>query len=613
MAETIESPTLATKRCAVVTGANKGIGLEICRQLASKGVLVVLTARDEKKGLQAVENLKATGLCNVIFHQLDVMDPSSIASLGDFVKSHFGKLDILVNNAGISGAIVDFDAFLKLLTIERIDEKPNWKEVVISETYELTEECLQTNYYGAKRLSEALIPLLQLSDSARIVNVSSSMGKLQHISHERAKEVLSDIDGITEEKVDEVINEFLKDFREGSLESRGWPSLSAYIVSKAALNAYTRILAKKLPNFCINCVCPGFVKTDINENTGVLTVEEGAVRLALLPDGGPSGLFFSHQKEEIFGYNPPEKIIGMAETIESPTVATKRCAVVTGANKGIGLEICRQLASKGVLVVLTARDEKKGLQAVENLKATGLCNVIFHQLDVMDPSSIASLGDFVKSHFGKLDILVNNAGIGGAIVDFDALPKLLSIETKGEKPNWKEIVISETYELTEECLQTNYYGAKRLSEALIPLLQLSDSARIVNVSSSMGKLQGIFHERAKEVLSDIDGITEEKVDEVINEFLKDFREGSLESRGWPSLSAYIVSKAALNAYTRILAKKLPNFCINCVCPGFVKTDINGNTGVLTVEEGAESAVRLALLPDGGPSGLFFSRKEPSSF
>lgn len=84
-------------RYAVVTGANKGIGLEICRQLACNGVMVVLTARDEKKGMEAVENLKRSGLSNlVVFHQLDVVDPSSIASLADFVKSHFGKLDILV-------------------------------------------------------------------------------------------------------------------------------------------------------------------------------------------------------------------------------------------------------------------------------------------------------------------------------------------------------------------------------------------------------------------------------------------------------------------------------------------------------------------------------------
>nr|DAD43809.1 TPA_asm: hypothetical protein HUJ06_002039 [Nelumbo nucifera] len=174
--------------------------------------------------------------------------------------------------------------------------------------------------------------------------------------------------------------------------------------------------------------------------------------------------------------------------------------------------------------------------------------------------------------------------------------------------------MTQTYDLAEECLQTNYYGTKRVTEELIPLLQLSDSARIVNVSSSMGKLQHISNGRAKEVLGDIDGVTEEKVDEVITEFLKDFKEDCLESRDWPDvLSSYKVSKASVNAYTRILAKKHPNFCINCVCPGFVKTDINCNTGVLTVEEGAESPVRLALLPDGGPSGLFFNRKEVSPF
>lgn len=109
------------------------------------------------------------------------------------------------------------------------------------------------------------------------------------------------------------------------------------------------------------------------------------------------------------------------------------------------------------------------------------------------------------------------------------------------------------------------------------------------------------------MLCDDENLTEEKVDEVLEEFLKDYKEGSLEAKGWPTfLSAYTVSKA-VNAYTRIIAKKYPSFCINCVCPGFVKTDINRNTGILPVEEGAASPVRLALLPDGSPSGLFFVR------
>jgi len=118
----------------------------------------------------------------------------------------------------------------------------------------------------------------------------------------------------------------------------------------------------------------------------------------------------------------------------------------------------------------------------------------------------------------------------------------------------------------------------------------------------------------KEALSDVENLTEEKIDEILDEFLKDFKEGSLDTKGWPlAMSAYSVSKAALNAYTRILAKKYPSFCINAVCPGFVKTDINYNTGILTPDEGAEAAVRLALLPEGSPSGLFFVRSEEKPF
>ncbi|KAK4848685.1 hypothetical protein QYF36_016099 [Acer negundo] len=287
---------------------------------------------------------------------------------------------------------------------------------------------------------------------------------------------------------------------------------------------------------------------------------------------------------------------------------TKRYAVVTGANKGIGLETVRQLVSNGVMVVLTARDDKRGLEAVEKLKDES-DHVVFHQVDVADPHSIASLAEFIKTQFGKLDILVNNAGIGGVIVDTDAIGS----SGGGAPGNWSNIM-TQTYQLAEECLQTNYYGAKRMAEALIPLLQLSDSPRIINVSSSMGMLKYIQNEWAKGVLVDAENLTEERVDEVLSEFLKDFKEGSLETKGWPLfLSAYSVTKVAMNAYTRILAKKYPNFCINCVCPGYVKTDINCNTGILSVEEGAASPVRLALLPNGGPSGVFFVCGELSSF
>ncbi|KAK7340223.1 hypothetical protein VNO77_20921 [Canavalia gladiata] len=293
---------------------------------------------------------------------------------------------------------------------------------------------------------------------------------------------------------------------------------------------------------------------------------------------------------------------------------SRRYAVVTGANKGIGFGISKQLASNGITVVLTARDEKRGLEAVEKLKQFGFSDhVVFHQLDVADPKSIKSLSNFIKTQFGKLDILVNNAGIHGADVDRDAFSALVAGGEKLTAAEWRKAII-QNYESAEAGIRTNYYGAKGTCEALIPLLELSDSPRIVNVSSSMGQLKKIPNEWARGVLNDAESLTEEKVDEVLNEFLKDFKEGSLEAKEWPPISsAYIVSKAALTAYTRILAKKYPSFIINAVCPGFVKTDINYNTGHISVDEGAQSVVRLALLPNGAPSGLFFSRNDVAPF
>ncbi|XP_042049600.1 (+)-neomenthol dehydrogenase-like [Salvia splendens] len=289
-------------------------------------------------------------------------------------------------------------------------------------------------------------------------------------------------------------------------------------------------------------------------------------------------------------------------------------AVVTGSNKGIGFEICRQLASQGVTVVVTARDEKRGLEAVEKLKGFGLSNfVIFHQLDVTDQPSIASFAQFIHSRFGKLDILINNAGIGGTLLDDDAFRASSAAGGGSDQINWKEL-LSENYELALACLQTNYYGAKLTTEALLPLLHLSASPTIVNVSSASGKLKYVGNEWAKGVLKDVENLTEDKIDEVVNEFLGDMKEGCLEAKEWPQLiAAYTVSKAAMNAYTRLLAKMKPDIRINSVCPGYVKTDLNYSTGKRTVEQGAECPVMAALLPHDGPSGLFFVEKEISSF
>ncbi|XP_020538484.1 (+)-neomenthol dehydrogenase isoform X2 [Jatropha curcas] len=537
---------MADLRYAVVTGGNKGIGFEICRRLASNGIVVVLTARDENRGLEAVKRLKDSGLSddNLVFHQLDVTDPRSVASLADFVKIQFGKLDILVNNAGISGVTIDHDVFQRASELSG-----GWVKSIMNPflkpSLELAEQCLKTNYYGAKLMVEALTPLLQLSKAARIVNVSSALGLLQ----------------------------FLKDFKDGLVETKGWPtSLSAYTVAKASMNAYTRILAKKYPSFGVNSVCPGFCKTDITTNVGLLTSAEGAEHAV-------------------------------------------RYAVVTGGNKGLGWGIVQLLASNGITVILTARDENRGLEAIEKLKESGLSDgVVFHQLDVLDPASIASLAEFIKTQFGKLDILVNNAGVGGNIIDSSKLDSMTLTGTEDDVINVWSKVLTENYELAEECVNTNYYGAKRTAEALIPLLQQSDSPKIINISSTMATFKYLTNEWAKEVFSNVEMLSEERIDEVVNVFLRDYKENSLETKGWPSfLSAYSVSKAAMNAHTRLLARNYPNFSINCVNPGSIKTDITCNRGVFTVEEAAVYPVKLALLPHGGPSGLFFLLDQVTSF
>ncbi|XP_057780634.1 (-)-isopiperitenone reductase-like [Salvia miltiorrhiza] len=302
--------------------------------------------------------------------------------------------------------------------------------------------------------------------------------------------------------------------------------------------------------------------------------------------------------------------------------ATQRYALITGANKGIGLEICRQLASKGMVVILASRDEKRGIEAQQKLKQFDK-NVFFHQLDVVDPASVAAVFEFIKSRFGRLDILVNNAGISGVDVDGDVSVFEEYIEAdsasyvaggKAEpfhpKANGKLV---ETLKGAEECIETNYYGAKRVTEALIPLLQLSHSPRIVNVSSTLGSLVLQTNEWAKGVFSSKDSLTEERIEEVVQQFLSNFKEGKLEENQWPPhFAAYKVSKGALNAYTWLAAKKYPRFCINSVCPGFTRTDITFNQGPLSEAEAAEAPMKLALLPDGGPSGFAFLRGEALS-
>uniref|UniRef100_A0A1D1XMK4 Short-chain dehydrogenase/reductase 2 n=1 Tax=Anthurium amnicola TaxID=1678845 RepID=A0A1D1XMK4_9ARAE len=296
----------------------------------------------------------------------------------------------------------------------------------------------------------------------------------------------------------------------------------------------------------------------------------------------------------------------------------QRVAVVTGANKGIGLEVVRQLALEGVTVVLTARDEKRGTDAVESLRRSGLPNVVFHQLDVRDPAGAAALAEFVRTRFGKLDILVNNAGHSGVAVDVEGL-KSLNIDPQvwlsGKATHTVQGVIKQTYEDAEVCIDTNYYGCKRVSEALLPLLQLSIAgARIVNVSSLRSELKRIPSESTRGELADVEHLDEERIEGVLRRFLEDLKKDQLESGGWGlMLPAYSISKVAMNAYTRVLARRWPGLCVNCVHPGYVDTDINWHTGVLPVKEGARGPVMLALLPAGGPSGCYFDQTAMGEF
>jgi len=300
-----------------------------------------------------------------------------------------------------------------------------------------------------------------------------------------------------------------------------------------------------------------------------------------------------------------------------PNPPNARIAVVTGGNKGIGLEVCRQLAGAGGTVVLTARDETRGAAAVEKLREAGLSDVIFHQLEITDAPSIARLADFLKARFGKLDILINNAAILG--VEYLLDPSLTSEEKfsgmdKGQRLEWLTSGVRGTYDAAREGLQTNYYGTKHVIEALLPLRQASSDGRIVNVSSEWGLLRLITNEELKQELNDVEKLTEARLDEVLDEFLNDFKAGELGARGWPEhFSAYKVSKVTMNAYSRILARRHPELRVNCAHPGYVNTDMTIHSGPLTPEEGAANVVKVALLPEGGVTGAFFADGEEAPF
>ena len=229
----------------------------------------------------------------------------------------------------------------------------------------------------------------------------------------------------------------------------------------------------------------------------------------------------------------------------------KKLAIVTGANKGIGFEVSKQLAKKGLKVILTARDLEKAKAAAKILQDEGL-DVFPYQLDVTDQESIKKLKEFVQNYFDKLDVLVNNAGVFLDARDGSASAFNTELDT------------------LRKTIETNTFGPFLMSQAFIPLMQNNGYGRVVNISTGMGQLQ------------EMDG-------------------------GWP---AYRISKTALNAVTKVFAAEVKGFniLINSVCPGWVKTDMGGPNAQKTVEQGAETIIWLATLPYNGPSGGFFRER-----
>jgi NAD(P)-dependent dehydrogenase (short-subunit alcohol dehydrogenase family) len=231
----------------------------------------------------------------------------------------------------------------------------------------------------------------------------------------------------------------------------------------------------------------------------------------------------------------------------------QRIALVTGANKGIGFEVARNLDRKGFHVFLGARNEKAGEAAAERLRTEGekedYGEVTFLKIDISDADSIKRATEEFSKQSDRLDVLVNNAGI---LLDDD-----------------KEILTT-TPEIFETTLRTDTLGALLVSQAFVPFLKKSDAPRIVNVSSSGGQLA--------------DG-----------------------ADGWAP--AYCISKTALNGVTVQLAAALPKFAVNSVCPGWVRTDMGGSNATRSIAEGASGVVWLAAdAPQNQTSQFFRDRK-----
>lgn len=233
----------------------------------------------------------------------------------------------------------------------------------------------------------------------------------------------------------------------------------------------------------------------------------------------------------------------------------EKVAVVTGANRGIGLEVARELARAGFKVVLTCRDEAKGKEAQTQLASEGL-SVDVRAVDVTESGSIRDLDLYLRKKYGRLDVLVNNAGI--MLDHFEDGQPVMSI-------------IDCDLAEVRKTMETNVYGALSVIKELLPLMKENHYGRIVNVSSGLGQM----------------------------------------SEMGAGYAGYRLSKAALNALTCMVADELTadNIIVNACCPGWVRTDMGGKHAARSVEEGADTIVWLCQAGDGSPSGKLFRDRE----
>ncbi|HEY3627206.1 MAG TPA: SDR family oxidoreductase [Terracidiphilus sp.] len=237
----------------------------------------------------------------------------------------------------------------------------------------------------------------------------------------------------------------------------------------------------------------------------------------------------------------------------------KKIALVTGGNKGIGLEISRNLSKAGCTVLLGARNGERGREAVRELEQSGINDVHLVEIDVTRQDTVTAAAQTIAARYGRLDILMNNAGVN---LRGDGLPGAADVG------------------VVEKIFDTNFFGALRVAQAMLPLLRKSPAGRIVNISSGLGSLT---------------------------------YNSDREWMGYGvKLIGYNASKAALNMLTVHLAYELRDtkIKVNSANPGYTKTDLNDNQGTQPVEVGAIEATRLALLDDNGPTGGSFSKDGP---